>query len=353
MLKLHNLSLRLNKNPVLRDVSFEIARGELVCLLGPSGCGKTTTLRLIAGFEKPDSGTIEIGNKVVSSPHQVLTPQERNLGFLFQDYALFPHLTVAENIAYGLSAENKHRAKERTRELLTQIHLLDHTDKYPHELSGGEQQRVALARARAPEPSLMLLDEPFSGLDTSLRANLRRETCDVLKEHGVTAMMVTHDPEEAMLMADRIILMRNGQVIQSGTPEELYTNPIDAFTAEFFCELNRLEGLVKGDWISTIAGLIPNRGHPEGMKVDVLIRPESVILGSKAFDKMLSQEVRVCAIDYAGGASHIRLGLGDEPKLTTHITARYSGPFNSAIGDRVRLNIDESQTFVFPQKDNT
>lgn len=353
MLKLQNLSLRYEKDQVLRDVSFEVAEGELVCLLGPSGCGKTTTLRLIAGFEKPETGKIMIGDQVVSNARQTLAPQKRDLGFLFQDYALFPHLTVAENISYGLSGRSKKEVKKQTWEMLRQIQLLDHADKYPHELSGGEQQRVALARACAPGPSLMLLDEPFSGLDTSLRANLRRETREVLKDQGVTAIMVTHDPEEAMLMADRIVLMRNGMVIQSGTPEELYNNPVDPFTTEFFCEVNHLKGIVKGDWIETGAGLIANNGHPDGMEVDVLIRPEAVTLGSEAFDKALSQEVRVCSVDYAGGASHIRLGLGDDLEPTTHIHARYPGPFRAVTGDRVQLNIDQTQTFIFPKQDNT
>ena len=350
MLKLQNLSLRFGKDQVLRDVSFEVAKGELVCLLGPSGCGKTTTLRLIAGFEKPETGEIIIGDQVVSNARQTLAPQKRDLGFLFQDYALFPHLTVAENIAYGLSGHSKKEAARQTWEMLRQIQLLDHADKYPHELSGGEQQRVALARACAPGPSLMLLDEPFSGLDTSLRANLRRETREVLKDQGVTAIMVTHDPEEAMLMADRIVLMRNGRVIQSGTPEELYNNPVDPFAAEFFCEVNHLTGIVKGDWIETDAGLIANNGQPDGMRVDVLIRPEAVTLGSEAFDKALTQKVRVCAVDYARGTSHVRLGLGEELETTNHILARHQGPFHPAIGDRVQLNIDQKQTFIFPQK---
>ncbi|NKB18909.1 MAG: ATP-binding cassette domain-containing protein [Alphaproteobacteria bacterium] len=349
-LKLENLTLRFDDQPVIRDVSFDVADGELVCLLGPSGCGKTTTLRLIAGFERPESGTITIGDQIVSTAGQAVAPQKRDVGFLFQDYALFPHLTVAENIAYGLSDRTRQQVKERTWEMLRQIRMLNHADKYPHELSGGEQQRVALARARAPRPSLLLLDEPFSGLDTSLRAKLRRETRDVLKDRGVTAIIVTHDPEEAMLMADRIVLMRDGRVVQTGTPEELYTNPVDAFTAEFFCEVNHLDGVVEGDWIKTNAGLIPNQNHPDGMEVDVLIRPEAVTLGSAAFDKALSQEVRVCAVDYAGGTSHIRLALSDGPEPVPHIQARHPGPFQSAVGDHIQLNIDQAQTFIFPKQ---
>ena len=238
MLRLKNLSLKFDESQVIHNISFDVAEGELVCLLGPSGSGKTTTLRLIAGFEKPENGSIQLNGETVSSKKKILRPQKRNVGFLFQDYALFPHLTVAENISYGLSGQNKKQIKEQTWEMLSQIRLLDHADKYPHELSGGEQQRVALARARAPEPNLLLLDEPFSGLDTSLRAQLRLETREILKSQGVTAIIVTHDPEEAMLMADRIVLMRNGNVVQTGTPEELYSKPTDPFTAGFFGDVN-------------------------------------------------------------------------------------------------------------------
>jgi iron(III) transport system ATP-binding protein len=350
MLKLESITLRFDDRPVIRGVSFDVAEGEVVCLLGPSGCGKTTTLRLIAGFEKPDTGTITIADQIVSSARQTVAPQKRGVGFLFQDYALFPHLTVLENIAYGLSHLNRQQAKERSCEVLSQIQMAHHADKYPHELSGGEQQRVALARARAPRPRLLLLDEPFSGLDTGLRNKLRRDTHDILKERGVTAIMVTHDPEEAMLMADRIILMRDGQIVQAGTPEELYTNPVDAFATEFFGEVNHLDGIAEGDWIKTEAGRLPNRNYPDGMKLDVLIRPESVALGSVAFDQALSQEVRVCSVDYAGRSSHIRLGIGDGPEPTTHVQAHYLGLLKAAIGDHLHLNIDPAQAFTFPKQ---
>ena len=350
MLTLEKLSLRIAEDQIIHDVSFEVTDGELVCLLGPSGCGKTTTLRLIAGFEKPEAGTITLNGQIVSRPGQAIAPQKRDVGFLFQDYALFPHLTVAENIAYGLSGRTRQQVKERTWEMLRQIRMEDHADKYPHELSGGEQQRVALARARAPRPRLLLLDEPFSGLDTSLRAKLRRETRDILKDRGVTAIMVTHDPEEAMLMADRIVLMRDGHVVQTGTPEDLYNNPVDAFTAEFFGEVNHLDGIAEGEWITTNAGRIPNTEYSDGTAVDVLIRPEAIAIGSEQFDKALSQEVRVCAIEYAGGTSHVRLGLGDEEENAPHLQAHYPGPFSASIGDRLRLNIDQAQTFTFPKE---
>lgn len=349
MLELENISLRFDNDQVIRNVSFEVEEGELVCLLGPSGSGKTTILRLIAGFEKPETGIIQLNGQTVSSKGQALSPQKRNVGFLFQDYALFPHLTVAENISYGLSGQNKKQIKEQTWEMLNQIRLLDHADKYPHELSGGEQQRVALARARAPQPSLLLLDEPFSGLDTSLRGKLRLETREVLKTKGATAIMVTHDPEEAMLMADRIILMRDGNVVQTGTPEELYSKPIDPFTAGFFGEVNRLNGLVEGNWIKTDAGRLPNENYTDGTEVDVLIRPEAFKFGSDDVNNPFSKEFRVCAVDYAGRSSHIRLGIGVGPEASTHVQAHHQGTLNANIGDHLRLNIDPTHTFTFPK----
>ena len=349
MLRLENLSLKFDESQVIHNVSFEVSKGELVCLLGPSGSGKTTTLRLIAGFEKPENGSIQLNGETVSSKKKILSPQKRNVGFLFQDYALFPHLTVAENISYGLSGQNKKQIKEQTREMLSQIRLLNHADKYPHELSGGEQQRVALARARAPEPNLLLLDEPFSGLDTSLRGQLRIETREILKSQGVTAIIVTHDPEEAMLMADRIVLMRNGNVVQTGTPEELYSKPADPFTAGFFGDVNWLTGVVEGDWIKTDAGKVPNENYTDGTEVDVIIRPEAFEFESNGLDADYLQDFRVCAVDYAGPFSHIRLGIGIDPEPSKHVQAHHQGILNASVGDKIRLSIDPAQTFIFPK----
>ena len=231
MLKLENINLALEETKIIRNISFDVTEGELLCLLGPSGCGKTTTLRLIAGLEAPDSGTVSINGTNVSTNSFVIPPYKRDIGFLFQDFALFPHLTVRNNIAYGLKHLRKTEAQIRTTEMLTQIRLEAHSDKYPHMLSGGEQQRVALARALATEPRLLLMDEPFSGLDTSLREKIREETLQILKERGVTTVLVTHDPEEAMLIADQIVLMNEGNIVQSGTPGDIYERPTNIFSA--------------------------------------------------------------------------------------------------------------------------
>ncbi len=352
MLKVENISLRLGKTQIIRDISFEVGRGELVCLLGPSGCGKTTTLRLIAGLEKPDSGTISIAGEPASDRDFVLPPHKRHVGFLFQDFALFPHLTVAENIAYGLSGLDREAASRRTTELLSQIRMLDHADKYPHELSGGEQQRVAFARARAPRPPLLLLDEPFSGLDTSLRGQIREETLRILRNRGVTAIMVTHDPEEAMMMADRIILMKDGEIVQVGTPEDIYHHPVSPFAAEFLGEINRLRGTAEGNRIRTDIGPLANGEFANGTEVDVLIRPEALTLMP---DSVAATEdgpfARVCDVRYAGGSSHVRLGIGDSEKPSAHVQVRCPGRVTLREGERLRVGLDPAQTFVFQAAD--
>ena len=348
MLTLDNVSHSLGGTRVIRGTTFQVQAGELVCLLGPSGCGKTTTLRLIAGLERPDNGEITIEGAPVSSADVLVPPHKRKIGFVFQDFALFPHLTVGENIAYGLGYLSSAAATARTNELLQQIRLVDHADKYPHMLSGGEQQRVALARARAPRPPLLLLDEPFSGLDTSLRGRIREETLHILKERGVTTVMVTHDPEEAMVMADRIILMRNGEIVQAGTPDELYHHPVNRFAAEFFGEINRLSGTAEGDWISTDLGPVSNDSFANGTDVDVMIRPDALTLSS---DSEGSHPARVCDLRYAGGSSLIRMGLGDGLEPHTHIQVRQPGTLDVQEGDRLRIGMDPDQTFVFKKSD--
>jgi iron(III) transport system ATP-binding protein len=352
MLQLAGINLSFGRNHVVRDVSFEVGRGALVCLLGPSGCGKTTTLRLIAGLEAPASGTVTIDGQRVSGNGRLVPPHRRNVGFLFQDFALFPHLTVAENVAFGLARLDRDAARRRTLEMLERVRLLEHAGKYPHMLSGGEQQRVALARALAPNPGLILLDEPFSDLDTSLRGQVRDETLRLLRDTGVTTVMVTHDPEEAMLTADRIVLMRDGQVVQTGTPNALYLHPVDAFTAGFFGDLNRLDGIVDGGWIRTCLGAIPNRQHADGSRVDVLIRPDALTLAPPGTrSNQPDTEARVCAVQYAGRCSLVRIGLGDGTDPRTHFQARHAGLFPSRVGERLRVTIDQAQTFVFEKPD--
>ena len=220
MLKVEDAYFAISGTPIIEGVSFEITKGEIACLLGPSGSGKTSILRLIAGLEALDRGNIFIGDQLVSNKQHNLSPNKRGIGFLFQDYALFPHLTVYQNIAWGIGKTEKDKTEVIVKQLLGRIQMYDQAEKYPHELSGGEQQRVALARAQACQPNLLLLDEPFSGLDTNLRNDIREQTNLILRSDKVTSIIVTHDPEEAMTLADKIILINNCLLYTSPSPRD-------------------------------------------------------------------------------------------------------------------------------------
>ena len=347
MLSLEGVSLHFGDNVVVNDISFEVQTGEMLCLLGPSGCGKTSTLRLVAGLDRPNEGTITLGGRVVSSPNKLVAPHKRDVGLLFQEFALFPHLTVSENISYGLVAFSREQNLRRVSELIDRMRLKKHADKYPHMLSGGEQQRVALARALAPGPKLLLLDEPFSGLDTTLREEMAEETLSMLKELGVTAVMVTHDPEEALTMANRIVLMNEGKIVQVGTPKELFRSPSNVFSASFFGRINQIEGVVEGDIVKTDLGAFRNPDLPEGAPAQVLLRPEAIKIVTQSTDDSSPNSLLVCGVQYAGNSSLIRLGIGDWPQPHTHVEVRYSQAAAFDLGDRIPVEIDQDQAFVF------
>ncbi len=261
-------------------VTLALGRGECLALLGPSGCGKTTVLRLIAGLERPDSGSIAINGRVVSADGVFVPPHQRRAGLVFQDYALFPHMTVAQNIAYGLGRRSDRQ--ERVGAMMALVGLDGLDGRYPHELSGGQQQRVALARALAPRPDILLLDEPFSNLDVALRRQVREEVQRILREAGVSAILVTHDQEEAMSLGDRIVLMFDGALHQMGTPRDLYERPVSRRAAQFMGDANFLSGQARGDVALTALGTVPLAGSAHG-PVDVLLRPEALALdGSEA-----------------------------------------------------------------------
>jgi iron(III) transport system ATP-binding protein len=258
---------------VVQDVSLTVAAGQVMCLLGPSGCGKSTTLRMIAGVERPDSGRILIDGGAVFGPTAHLPPEARGVGLMFQDFALFPHLTVEGNIAFGLKGDSTAKSR-RVGELLDKVNLAGFAKKHPHELSGGEQQRVALARALAPRPRVMLMDEPFSGLDNRLRDGVRDATLALLKEEGAAVLLVTHEPDEAMRMADEIALMRAGQIVQAGAPYNIYNAPVDRAAAAFFSDINVIPGVSKGALTETPFGAFLTPGHADGAPVDIIIRPQ-------------------------------------------------------------------------------
>lgn len=272
-LELDQITRTFDGVTVVNGVSLTLEAGQVTCLLGPSGCGKSTTLRIAAGVERQDSGRVLVDGEVVSDDTMHQPPEHRAIGLMFQDFALFPHLTVAQNVAFGLKGTKAFKAA-RVSELLDRVALLGFEDKYPHQLSGGEQQRVALARALAPRPKILLMDEPFSGLDNRLRDEIRDETLGVLKEEGTAVLLVTHEPEEAMRMADNIALMRDGKVVQQGAPYNLYNNPADAKAAGFFSDLNVIRGVVKNAQIETPFGQFLAPGKPEGSGVEIIIRPQ-------------------------------------------------------------------------------
>ena len=257
-------------------LELEASSSQVTALLGPSGCGKTTTLRLIAGLERPDAGTIAIGDRELSGPRTFVPPERRRIGIVFQDYALFPHYDVAGNVAYALG---RHADPRRVIEILDLVGLGEHAQRFPHELSGGQQQRVALARALAARPEVILLDEPFSNLDASLRARVRQEIRQILLAAGVTSIFVTHDQEEAMSLADTVAVMRDGRIEQVGTPEEVYASPASHWVAEFLGEADVIPATSSGGWVECeLARLRLDPGF-EGA-ADVIVRPESVALSA-------------------------------------------------------------------------
>lgn len=275
-LEIHNLRRTYGNRAVVDDVSLQIMPGQVTCLLGPSGCGKSTTLRMIAGVEMQDSGEIYVDGKLICDTVFRVPPERREIGLMFQDFALFPHLSVADNVGFGLKTGTKAERRARIEELLERVDLLRFIDGYPDQLSGGEQQRVALARALAPRPRIMLMDEPFSGLDNRLRDGIRDETLSILKEQDTAVLLVTHEPDEAMRMADEIALMRNGKIVQQGAPYNVYTRPIDRASVAFFSDANVLRAEVSGALAQTPFGRFLAPGVPDGTQVDIVFRPQHV-----------------------------------------------------------------------------
>ncbi len=275
--RVRGLSKSFGAIEAVRELNLEIERGELMAVLGPSGCGKTTLLRVIAGFEQPDAGCVVVSDEVVAGPGRMVPPEKRRVGMVFQDYALFPHLTVEGNVSFGLSTRPREERERMTRRTLELVGLQHKMRTNVHELSGGERQRVALARALAPEPELVLLDEPFSSLDATLRGGLRREVELILRDAEATALLVTHDQEEALSLADRVAVMRDGQIVQVGPPVEVYGEPATRWAAQFVGEVNVLSGVARGGGVETELGVFDLRAPASG-SVQVAVRPEQLEL---------------------------------------------------------------------------
>jgi iron(III) transport system ATP-binding protein len=325
MIRLQRVSKSFGAVGAVAAASIEVGRGEFVALLGPSGCGKTTLLRLVAGFEVPDEGTVRIGEQVVAG-ETWLPPERRHVGMVFQDYALFPHLSVARNVGYGLARRGRER---RVREALALVGLAGLGDRFPHELSGGQQQRVALARALAPEPSVVLLDEPWSNIDPMLRGAMRDELAAILRATGVTVLLVTHEQEEAFSLADRVALMRDGSIVQTGAPEEIYYEPATRWAAEFVGAANVLRGRLEDGLVETLVGRFPAPNGDAPGDVDVLVRPELLEL---AVDPDGAGEV-VCR-EFRGHDVFYRVRLADGTMVCSQRPSNETIPLGSRVAVR-------------------
>jgi iron(III) transport system ATP-binding protein len=306
-LELRNVTKKFSSTstPAVGDISFTLRDGEILALVGPSGCGKTTTLRLIAGLERPDSGSLHIKGRLVASREHFTPPERRGVGMVFQDHALFPHLTVFENVKFGLKGQPAEKARETTHSMLKLVGLESFGERYPHQLSGGERQRVALARALAPRPVLILMDEPFSSLDADLRREVREQVRGILKAMSATAVFVTHDQEEALFMGDRLAVFQSGRLEQVGSPEEIFHDSATRFVAEFMGDSDFLPGIVKEDGIQTELGLIPQKVNlPIDSKVEIALRADDV-----NFDQTQAPNALVLARFFRGVYYQYRLRL--------------------------------------------
>ena len=323
----------------LDGVSLAVAPGELVCLLGPSGCGKTTLLRIAAGVETPTEGRILLDGQEVTGPKKFLPPEARGIGLMFQDYALFPPLSSIENVAFGLRGFAARDAEVAAKRALARVGLERYGADYPHVLSGGEQQRVALARSIAPRPGVLLMDEPFSNLDRRMRDAIRDETVAILRETHATTVVVTHDPEEAMRIADRIVLMRAGAIVQEGRAEDIYRRPADIQAARFFCDLNEVEGIARGGRAETPVGLFAAPDVPDGAAA-VCIRPQGVRVKPAGFclpGRLLSRR-------FLGEVELVQMAVQG---LENPLQARVRGPLAAQPGEDVGVEIDPDEVLVF------
>jgi len=346
---MEDITHRYGRELVLQGLNLTVASGEITCLLGPSGCGKTTSLRVAAGLEPIQEGRVDIAGIEVSRPDHMVPPERRQVGLMFQDYALFPHLRVIDNVAFGLRDGDKSAKRRIAMKLMARLGVEGYAQDFPHVLSGGEQQRVALARALAPRPLVMLLDEPFSGLDRRLRDQVRNDTLDILREMSVATLLVTHDAEEAMLMADRIVLMRDGSIVQSGTASELYAHPESAFATAFFGEVNMLEGVAQGGAVATPMGTLA-APYQDGVQVRVYVRPEGLHLMEEIGGEGDGAGAEILESHMLGPAWLVR--FKPDSKIAP-LTARTSDAPLWKTGDRVRIRLDPERSFVFPASQET
>jgi iron(III) transport system ATP-binding protein len=325
----------------LAGFSLDIAPAEVVCLLGPSGSGKTTLLRIAAGIEKPTGGRVLINDSEVAGPERFVPPEKRNVGLMFQDFALFPHLTIRDNVAFGLKSLPREEAAREAMAALTRVGLDRYAEQYPHILSGGEQQRVALARAIVPRPAVMLMDEPFSGLDVQLRERMQEETLQLLRETRATCLIVTHAPAEAIRLGDRIAVMRRGRLVQVGKAEELYRNPADLFVARLFSEINEIPFTVGGGALRTPIGTFVVPELSDGDAAILCIRRRAIRVGPPG----QGLPGRVLHVKFLGDLALLEVAAdGFERRLFT-LVRESEGP---AQGSEVGIMVDPESVLVFP-----
>ncbi|MCK0106061.1 ABC transporter ATP-binding protein [Marinobacter sp. S0848L] len=342
LLNVNNLSVGYGGEAVVKDINFALSHGDIGCLLGPSGCGKSTILRALAGFLPISQGEISLQSQAISQPGRSVPPEKRKIGMVFQDYALFPHLSIADNVGFGLKSLSKNERQQKVAELLKLVHLQDLADNFPHELSGGQQQRVALARALAPEPTLILLDEPFSNLDTDLRRRLSLDVREILKTLGISAILVTHDQQEAFAMCDQVAVLRDGHIQQWDVPFNLYHEPANRFVASFVGQGGFIPGKVLGpDTIESELGVIHgNRAYnwKEGTLVDILIRPDDIV-----HDENSDLRPKVVEKTFAGTSTLYRFRCSED----TEFEALFRSHLDFNLGEQVPVRVEADHLIAF------
>ncbi|WP_165831946.1 ABC transporter ATP-binding protein [Aliidiomarina sp. B3213] len=343
MLTLNQIKVSFGEQVIVDSVDFSLEEGDIGCLLGPSGCGKTTLLRAIAGFEPVQSGSITLADKLMSSPAQLVPPEKREIGMVFQDFALFPHLNVGENISFGLHKWSTGEKSQRVKQLLEYVGLEGYENRFPHQLSGGQQQRIALARALAPQPKLLLLDEPFSSLDAELRESLATDVRQLLKKEKITALLVTHDQQEAFAMADKAGVMYHGKMLQWDTPYGLYHEPAHHLVADFIGHGVLIRGsVIEDNKVSTPLGELNGEGisiNSEGEMVEILVRPDDIII-----DDSSARRSTVISKGFRGAHYLYTVELEDGSQLLCMAPSHHQYELGSEVG--LRLNLDH--LVVFP-----
>lgn len=343
LLKVNDIACRYGNEKIFDSLSFHVNRGEIVSLLGPSGCGKTTALRAIAGFEQINNGEIRLNGHIVAQRDAAVAPEKRQIGMVFQDYALFPHLTVKQNIAFGLRQFSKTSQQDQISHMIEAVGLQGYEQRFPHELSGGQQQRVALARALAPHPSLLLMDEPFSNLDIELRERLSLEVRDILKKEGITGILVTHDQHEAFAISDKVGVMQNGKILQWDTPYNLYHEPVDRFVADFIGQGSFIQAtVVAPDSFETVLGTLrANRAYnfTPGSTVEVLLRPDDIVPDDQG-------DIHVTIIERAFKGAEILYTLALPTGET--LLSLFPSHYNYQVGEKTTVRAAADHLICFP-----